>query len=128
MNVLLTKGKKIILIADYVNYSENPRDCDIVNMPIRKLFSKIPNLCSPSRKKYTLPGNGENLLFLENLANINKNIVVYDPNKFLCNGLECDIKINGNHLYNDSNHLSPDGIKVLTRGLPNLIKSLLLSK
>jgi hypothetical protein len=98
--------KKVYLIIDVPELSFDPKDC--INGPYR--FQEKRATCSIGKSEY----EAKSAAYREIVARIAKNfplLVVIDSSSTLCDSINCFAKKDGKLLYNDTNHLSIDGVK-----------------
>ncbi|WP_298623117.1 acyltransferase family protein [uncultured Legionella sp.] len=108
--------KRIIFIIDNPEIDFDPRKCiSRPNNPLKK-----PPDCSIPKNQY----DERNKTYRELVLRILKEypeVTVFDAAAYLCDKEKCWAKINNKVLYSDSNHLSREGARYLSRELIKVI-------
>ena len=108
--------RQIIFVIDNPELEFDPRLC--FKRPIR--FSSSIENCSVSRAQYDLRNKEYRDLVYRVLKDYPK-VKIFDAPAYLCDRSKCFAKMDDKVLYSDSNHLSIDGARIISRELSKVI-------
>ncbi len=109
--------KNIIFVLDNPEIDFDPRIC--LRRPLR--LTKKENACVITRRQFDLRNKEYRDLVISILKDY-PTVKVFDAAAYFCNDNVCRAKIDDKVLYSDSNHLSYDGAKLISKGLVNMIR------
>ncbi len=123
VNMLVKKGKKVILLGQVPPFAKNPAECFYKNItPIWKLLhngSKSDSQCDMTRaeaEKQVKKANN----FFRKLAKTD-NVQFFDPLEAICDENGCSALQNGKILYRDKHHLNNAGSRFFKKSLADKI-------
>ncbi len=119
LDLLVKNNKKIILFLDTPEFPFDPKSC--LNLRPFKLFSSEKGVeCKIDKSKF-LARHKEYRKMIFDLLKKYPEIKVFDPSIFLCDSSYCYAKLGSSLMFYDSDHLSYEGSKFISKQLVEFI-------
>ena len=110
--------KKIIFVIDNPEIDFDPRLC--LDRPLRP-FWKIQSPCAVPRSQFDLRNKDYRRVVFKVLQDYPE-VVIFDAAAHLCDKDWCQVKIDGEVLYKDTDHLSLAGSRLIAKELAKVMK------
>ena len=105
-------GKKVVLVIDNPELGFNPVKCMDISRPVRIMNGKALEPCAISRQDYD-QRSATYKSIINRVANNYPDVQILDLSDVLCDENLCYAKLNGKFVYQDGDHLSVDGSKLV---------------
>ena len=103
---LMASGKKVVFVIDVPRLKLAPTEC------LQRFSGIKPNECRYTENEH-MKLREHYLSLVAKIKVDNPDLITYDPTNLFCHDGFCHIKVGENYLYNDVNHLSVTGSKLV---------------